>query len=69
MHSDETMSVKCLQFLELQPLQPTLKNQPHESDYLDERIVTISSKRVYGAMVYGVKRVLFAAKVRNDSAQ
>ena len=58
MHSDETMSVKCLQFLELQPLQPTLKNQPHESDYLDERIVTISSKRVYGATrARPVKRV------------
>ena len=58
MHSDATMSVKCLQFLELKPLQPTLKNQPHESDYLDERIVTISCKQVYGATrARPVKRV------------
>ena len=32
-----------------QYIKKTLKLQPHEGDNLDERIITISSKRVYGA--------------------
>ena len=36
-----------------------LKHQPHESDNLDERIVTIFCKRVHGAtLARPVKRVL-----------
>ena len=47
----------------------TLKLQPHEGDNLDERIVTIPGKRVYGATQARpcVDELLFAAKVYSES--
>ena len=47
----------------------SLKLQPHEGDNLDERIVTIPGKRVYGATQARpcVDELLFAAKVYSES--
>ena len=48
----------------------TINQQPHESDNLDERITTISCKRVLVAHGRTLgNECLFAAKVYNESVQ